>query len=111
MTLSVTFIMRDGEERILSAEAGQTLLDIARRYNIDEIEGACGGAMACSTCHVIVDCHWFTQLPHASDDETDMLDLAQGITRTSRLGCQIRLTEAMDGLIVKLPESTFSLLG
>jgi 2Fe-2S ferredoxin len=111
MTLFVTFIMRDGEERVLSAEAGQTLLDLARKHHINEVEGACGGAMACSTCHVIVDSHWYDQLPHASEDETDMLDLAQGITRTSRLGCQIRLTDNMDGLIVKLPESTYSLLG
>ncbi|HEU0117633.1 MAG TPA: 2Fe-2S iron-sulfur cluster-binding protein, partial [Alphaproteobacteria bacterium] len=81
------------------------------KHNIDEVEGACGGAMACSTCHMIVDAKWAGKLPPASDDETDMLDLAPGITKTSRLGCQIRLTPAMDGLIVKLPQSTHSMLG
>lgn len=111
MSIKVTFVMRDGEERQVDAEVGQTLLDISRAYHIDEIEGACGGALACSTCHVIVDDHWFMKLPMASEDETDMMDLAYGITRTSRLGCQVRLTASMDGLIVKLPESTHNLLG
>lgn len=110
MTLNVTFIMRDGDERKVTAEAGQTLLEVARAHKIDEIEGACGGALACSTCHVIVDPDWYKKLPAPTDDETDMLDLAAGITRTSRLGCQVRLTNNMDGLIVKLPESTHSLL-
>lgn len=110
MTLHVTFIMRDGSERIVPAEAGQSLLDVARAQEIGEIEGACGGVLACSTCHVIVDKNWYGKLPPASDDETDMMDLAYGITPTSRLGCQIRLTEGMDGLVVRLPKETRSLL-
>ncbi|MFY9287435.1 MAG: 2Fe-2S iron-sulfur cluster-binding protein [Alphaproteobacteria bacterium] len=111
MSLKVTFIMRDGSQRLLEAQVGQSLLDVSRQHNIDDVEGACGGAMACSTCHMIIDPKWFGKLPGASDDEIDMLDLAPGITKTSRLGCQIRLTEAMDGLIIKLPQTTFSLLG
>jgi len=111
MTLKVTFIMRDGSKRDLTAEISQSLLDVARAHSIDEVEGACGGAMACSTCHMIVDKDWYGKLPPPTDDETDMLDLAPGITKTSRLGCQIKLTAAMDGLTVKLPQTTHSALG
>jgi 2Fe-2S ferredoxin len=110
VTLKVHFILRDGKKQEFDADVGQTLLDVARRHNI-EIEGACGGAIACSTCHVIVDAGWYANLPPASDDETDMLDLAPGITRTSRLGCQIKLTESLNGLTVKLPQTTKTLLG
>lgn len=111
MTLKVTFILRSNESRVVEAEEGQTLLEVAKKHEINDIEGACGGALACSTCHLIVDPKWFAKLPSASDDELDMLDLAPGITKTSRLGCQIRLTAAMDGLVVKLPAVTHSLLG
>ena len=102
MTLKVNFILRDGKKREFDVDAGQTLLDVARRHNID-IEGACGGAMACSTCHLIIDKEWYGCLPLPTNDEIDIMELALGITRTSRLGCQIRLTEAMDGLTVRLP--------
>jgi 2Fe-2S ferredoxin len=68
-------------------------------------------ALACSTCHVIVDAGWYGRLSAPSEDEMDMLDLAQGLAKTSRLGCQIRLTDNMDGLIVQLPDVTHSLLG
>jgi 2Fe-2S ferredoxin len=108
--VKVNFILKDGRKQEYEADAGQTLLDVARRHDI-AIEGACGGAMACSTCHVIVDSGWYKKLPPPSNDETDMLDLAPGITRTSRLGCQIKLTEALNGLTVKLPPTTKSLLG
>ncbi len=94
--------MRDGARRIVQAEIGQNLMVVAKNNDID-IEGACGGAMACSTCHLIIDPAWYGKLPKPSVDETDMLDLATGLTRTSRLGCQIVLTEAMDGLEVRLP--------
>jgi len=67
------------------------------------LEGTCEGQMACSTCHVIVDKDWFALLPQASDDEEDMLDLAAGACRTSRLSCQIVLEEALDGLTVRIP--------
>ena len=105
----VTFIVRDTSRREVEAKEGQTLLQVAQRHGID-IEGACGGAMACSTCHVIVDPTWYAKLPPVSDDENDMLDLAAGLTRTSRLGCQIKLTQAFDGLTVRLPATTKSLL-
>lgn len=108
--VKVIFVMRDGANRVLDAVIGQTLLDVARRHGIDEIEGACGGAMACSTCHIILEDGWDKKLQAASDDETDMLDLAYGITKTSRLGCQIKLTAASDGLKVRLPAGSKSLL-
>src|SRR5207302_9227085 len=75
-----------------------------------DIEGACEGSLACSTCHVIVDPEWYDLLKEASEDEEDMLDLAFGLTATSRLGCQIIITEELDGLVVKLPTSTRNLL-
>jgi 2Fe-2S ferredoxin len=99
----MTFIAADGGKRLeVEAPLGLSVLEIAHRNDID-IEGACEGSLACSTCHVVVDPEWFDQLDEPSEEEEDMLDLAFGLTRTSRLGCQIRMTEELDGLIVKLP--------
>ena len=105
----MTFIVRGGVHKEVDAPVGFSVLDIAHRNGVD-IEGACEGQMACSTCHVIVDSNWFDRLPPARADEEDMLDLAFGLTRTSRLGCQIVITETLDGLVVRLPESTRNLL-
>ena len=105
----VTFVERDGTRREIHAPLGLSLLEIAHENDID-IEGACEGSLACSTCHVIVDAEWHEVLPDASDDEEDMLDLAFGLTATSRLGCQIIMTEELDGLTVRLPASTRNLL-
>jgi 2Fe-2S ferredoxin len=105
----MTFIERDGTRREVDAPPGLSVLEIAHRNNID-IEGACEGSLACSTCHVIVDPEWHELLREASEDEEDMLDLAFGLTATSRLGCQIIITEELDGLVVKLPSSTRNLL-
>jgi 2Fe-2S ferredoxin len=101
----VTFVTRNGEHREFDVTAGETLLDIAWRHDID-MEGACEGSMACSTCHVIVDEKWFERLSPAGEDEEDMLDLAWGVAPTSRLACQIVMTDALDGLIVNLPRET-----
>ena len=81
------------------------MLEIAHRHKVD-IEGACEGSLACSTCHVIVDPDWYDLLKEATEDEEDMLDLAFGLTQTSRLGCQIIMTEELDGLTVRLPSAT-----
>ena len=75
------------------------------------LEGTCEGQMACSTCHVVVAPEWFDKLPPASEDEEDMLDLAAGVTRTSRLSCQIVLSEALDGLEVRVPEEARDMQG
>ena len=83
----------------------RTILDIAHRNGID-LEGACEGALACSTCHVIVDPAFYDRLGEPSEDEEDMLDLAFGLTHTSRLGCQIVVTEALDGIVLTLPPAT-----
>ena len=78
------------------------MLEIAHRNSVD-IEGACEGSLACSTCHVIVDGAWFSKLAKPTEDEEDMLDLAFDLQETSRLGCQLIMTDALDGLVVKLP--------
>ena len=73
------------------------------------LEGTCEGQMACSTCHVIVAGEWFDRLEEASEEEEDMLDLAAGVARTSRLSCQIDLTEEMDGLTVTIPAESYDM--
>ncbi len=82
--------------------AGLSVLEIAHKHGID-IEGACEASLACSTCHVIVASEWHDRLPPPSEDEEDMLDLAWGVTPTSRLGCQIEVTEQLDGLVLDVP--------
>lgn len=105
----VTFIERDGTRREFDVPVGLSLLEIAHKHGID-IEGACEGSLACSTCHVVVETDWFDLLPDATEDEEDMLDLAFGLTKTSRLGCQIIMSEELDGLIVRLPASTRNMM-
>ena len=106
---TITFVEPDGTRRDVDAPLGHSVLEIAHANDID-IEGACEGAMACSTCHVIVDLAWYDKLDEIGEDEDDMLDLAFGLTRTSRLGCQILITEALDGLVVALPRETRNML-
>ncbi|HEX7929425.1 MAG TPA: 2Fe-2S iron-sulfur cluster-binding protein, partial [Sphingomicrobium sp.] len=87
---------------------GARLLEVAQGAGMP-LEGTCEGQMACSTCHVVVEAAWFDLLPAASPDEEDMLDLAAGVTRTSRLSCQISLTEALDGLEVRIPGESYDM--
>jgi ferredoxin, 2Fe-2S len=101
----MTFIFADDTAIDVEADEGLSILEIAHENDID-IEGTCDGSMACSTCHVIVDAAWHDLLPAPSYEEDDMLDFAMGLTPTSRLGCQIRLTAELDGLIVRLPAET-----
>ena len=105
----MTFIERDGTRREVEAPLGLSVLEIAHKYGVD-IEGACEGSLACSTCHVIVDPEWYELLKEATEDEEDMLDLAFGLTQTSRLGCQIIMSEELDGLTVKLPSATRNMM-
>ncbi len=105
----MTFIRTDGKRVEVEAPMGLSVLEIAHRNDID-LEGACEGSLACSTCHVIVDPEWYEVLKEASEDEEDMLDLAFGLTRTSRLGCQIIVTEEIDGLTVSLPPGTRNMM-
>ncbi len=99
------FVERDGTRREVSAPLGLSVLEVAHKHGVD-IEGACEGSLACSTCHVIVDPEWFSKLPQPTEDEEDMLDLAFGLEKTSRLGCQLVMTEKLDGLVVRLPAGT-----
>ncbi|OBT68828.1 hypothetical protein VE03_02189 [Pseudogymnoascus sp. 23342-1-I1] len=107
--LHVTFIDKDGDEQTIVVAKGDNLLDIAQANDV-EMEGACGGSCACSTCHVIVeDEGLYDKMEEPDDDENDMLDLAFGLTETSRLGCQVKMSKELDGLRVKLPSMTRNL--
>lgn len=105
----VTFIEKNGVRKEIATDTKTTLLHIAQANDID-MEGACEGSMACSTCHVIVADEWYAKLPEPSEAESDMLDLTYGVSPTSRLACQIELTESLDGLTVRLPTATRNMM-
>src|ERR1700754_4447340 len=105
----VIFIERNGNRKEVEAANQQSLLQVAHANDID-MEGACEGSMACSTCHVIVADEWYAKLPKPAAPEEDMLDLTYGVTRTSRLACQITVTPELDGLIVRLPPTTRNMM-
>ena len=100
--MKVEFVTSKGDTVSAEAEPGDNLLRVAQAAGLP-LEGTCEGQMACSTCHVIVAAEWFARLPQASEEEEDMLDLAAGVQRTSRLSCQVLLTRALDGLEVRIP--------
>ncbi len=106
----ITFVSPDGKVRKeVEAPVGLSVLEIAHRNDID-LEGACEGSLACSTCHVVVEPKWYDELDDPTEEEEDMLDLAFGLTHTSRLGCQIKMTEDLDGLVVTLPSATRNMM-
>lgn len=105
----MTFIQTDETKIEVDAPVGLSVLEIAHRHSVD-LEGACEGSLACSTCHVVVNQEWYDALSPAQENEEDMLDLAFGLTCTSRLGCQIIMTEELDGLTVRLPAATRNML-
>jgi ferredoxin-2, mitochondrial len=113
----VTFVTPDGDRTTLQVQAGDSLLDIAHEHDIDlegttlyyeqdVDEGACEGSLACSTCHVIVEQEYYDKMEEPTDEENDMLDLAPGLTETSRLGCQVIMSKDFDGMVVTLPNAT-----
>lgn len=105
-TINVTFVETDGEEKHVKVPVGTSMLEAAHENDI-ELEGACEGSCACSTCHVIVmDMDYYNRLPDPTDEENDMLDLAFGLTETSRLGCQIEAKPEIDGIRLALPIAT-----
>ena len=109
--IKITFISADGgEEQVVEAKSGDRLLEVAQAAG-QALEGTCEGQMACSTCHVIIDKAWFDKLPKASEDEEDMLDLASGARRTSRLSCQIVVEDMLNGLIVHMPSESRNMQG
>jgi 2Fe-2S ferredoxin len=105
----LVFIENNGARKEFEVPVGVSVMEAAHMFDVDN-EGACEGVMACSTCHVIVDKDWYGGLAPAGEDEEYMLDLARGLTDSSRLGCQIVMTEALDGLVVKLPAETQNML-
>lgn len=105
----MTFVYQDGTENTVDAPNGVSVLEIAHKNKIP-LEGACEGSLACSTCHVIIDKSYYDKLKSATEDEEDMLDLAFGLTHTSRLGCQIIMSDELDGLRVSLPAATRNIM-
>ncbi len=101
-TVKIIFITK-GEKKEFNVPIGTTVLEAAHNNDID-LEGACEGSLACSTCHVVVEKEFFDKLSEPSEDEEDMLDLAFGLTPTSRLGCQIIMTKELDGLTLIVPD-------
>lgn len=101
----IIFIDSDGKEKAVEAQNGLSLLEVAHNNGID-LEGACEGSLACSTCHIVVEKKFFDDLPEPTEEEEDMLDLAWGLTHTSRLGCQIIINEKLDGMKVTIPSGT-----
>lgn len=106
---TITFVLASGEEKVIDAPNGISLLEVAHQNHIP-LEGACEGSLACSTCHVIVDEAFYNKLPAATDDEEDMLDLAFGLTHTSRLGCQIMMNDSLEGMKVSVPGATRNMM-
>ena len=101
----IIFVEADGSEKIVDAQNGLSLLEVAHKNGVD-LEGACEGSLACSTCHLIIEKEFFENLPEPSEEEEDMLDLAWGLTHTSRLGCQIIVNDSLNGMKVKVPTGT-----
>ena len=104
--VSVTFVSPDGSKQIAKSKIGENLLDIVIDNDVDiDGFGACEGTLACSTCHLIFKKEDFDKIPdEATDEELDMLDLAYGLTDTSRLGCQVCMTKELSGIEVRVPE-------
>jgi 2Fe-2S ferredoxin len=106
---TIMFVASDGTRRVVDALVGQSLLEVAHCHKIG-LEGVCEGKLSCSTCHVIVAPGWFDRLPAATEEEEDMLDLASGLCRTSRLACQIIIGSEMNGLEVILPPAARNMM-
>ncbi|MES1944694.1 ferredoxin [Salinisphaera sp. PC39] len=100
----ITFIEHDDTEHVAEFEAGASLMQVAVDNAIPGIDADCGGECACGTCHLIVSDEWFDKTGTPGDDEEQMLSMTPERARTSRLGCQVKTTEAMDGMTVRLPE-------
>jgi len=106
-TASFVFINRDNSRTNVTAPYGKSVLEVAHENNV-EIEGACEGSLACSTCHVILEPWLFDKLEEPSEREEDLLDLAPGLTDTSRLCCQLRVNEKLNGTEIRLPKATIN---
>ena len=103
----ITFIQPDGSAKVVDAEPGLTVMEVAKKADVAGIEAECGGACACATCHIYVDAAWRDKVGKPSDMEEDMLDFAFDVREESRLSCQVKVTSALDGLVVKVPAKQF----
>ena len=101
----ITYIEHSGKEHVIEAPVGQTVMETAVKHAVPGIDADCGGACACATCHVYVDPEWLPKLPKRQDMEEQMLDFAIELKPNSRLSCQLKVTPALDGLIVRTPKS------
>ena len=103
----IIFVDPEGEARTVEAEIGATVMETAIRNDVPGILASCGGACTCATCHVYIDDDWWERLSERTDEEEDMLDTAHDVRQTSRLSCQITVTEELDGLQVQTPEKQY----
>lgn len=103
----IHFILPDGEVREQTAAIGASVMEAAKIAAIEEIVAECGGSLSCATCHVFVAPDWIHALPPATEDETDLLEGVPELRDGSRLSCQIRMTETLDGLRIEVPENQF----
>jgi len=101
----ITYIEHDGTEHVIDVKTGQSVMEGAVKHNVPGIDADCGGACACATCHVYVDEAWREKTGTPTAMEESMLDFAEGVEPNSRLSCQIKVSDALDGLIVRMPES------
>jgi len=102
---NVTFVLPDGERKTIAGDPGFTVMGVALRHEIAGIEAECGGCLSCATCHVVVDDAWLGKLPPIGEIEDEMLEMVPDRQPASRLSCQIKLSDALDGIIVHVPES------
>ena len=100
----ITFIDHQGTSRTVDGDIGSTVMETAIKNNVPGIEAECGGACACATCHVHIDAAWEAAVGRPTPMEEDMLDFGFDVRSNSRLSCQIKVVEALDGLIVQTPE-------
>jgi 2Fe-2S ferredoxin len=101
----ITYIEHDGSEHVVDVKTGLTVMEGAVKNNIPGIDADCGGACACATCHVYVDPAWQAKTGSKSAMEESMLDFAENVEENSRLSCQIKVSDDLDGLVVRMPES------
>lgn len=102
---TITFVDHDGAEHVIAAEAGKSVMENALRFDVPGIDADCGGSCSCATCHVYVDDIWADRIPPRGDMEAMMLEYAENTEASSRLSCQILVTDDVEGLVLRLPAS------
>ena len=105
--INITFVSHDGQSREVFAEAGSSLMDTAMYHGLEGVVADCGGACSCATCHVYIDPQWAAQLPAPDEDELALLEFAVAPEKHSRLSCQIKITDKLDGMVVRTPQSQY----